>query len=155
MTQQSVPDPDPAPPIAVGIDGSRPARTALFWAAAEARRWGRGLLVVHAYEYPTVAAGFGVTPDLVDPGIVHDAAVQLARGELDAVLGPRNGLKVDLEVVCGSPAAVLTELSKEVELLVVGSRGRGGFTGLLLGSVSQQVAHHSRCPLVIIREPEA
>lgn len=155
MTQQSVAGRESSEPIVVGIDGSGPARTALFWAAAEARRWGRNLLVVHTYQYPTVAAGFGVAPDLADPGIVHEAAVQLARDEIASVLGPHTGLRVDLEVVCGSPAAVLVELSKEAEVLVVGSRGRGGFTGLLLGSVSQQAAQHSRCPVVIIREPEA
>ena len=143
------------PPIVVGIDGSRAARTALLWAAAEARRWGRPLLVVHTYEYPVVVGGFGVTPDLTDPRIVQDAAAGLADCEVKAVLGPRNGLKVDVEVVCGSPAATLVELSREAELLVVGSRGRGGVTGLLLGSVSQHVSHHSRCPVVIVREPES
>lgn len=142
-------------PILVGIDGSRAARTALLWAAAEDRRWGRPLLVAHAYKYPAVAGAFRVTPDLTDPKVVQDAAVGLADCGVKAVLGPRNGLKVDVEVVCGSPAATLVELSRDAELLVVGSRGRGGFAGLLLGSVSQHVSHHARCSVVIVREPEA
>lgn len=154
----ATPGPEPgdaAPPILVGIDGSRAARTALFWAAAEARRWGRHLLVLHAYEYPAVSAGFGVVPDLTDPRLIEDAAAGLARGEVDGVLGGRNGLHVDVEVVCGSPAAALVERSRDAEMLVVGSRGRGGFSGLLLGSVSQHVSHHSRCPVVIVREAGA
>ncbi|HET6809424.1 MAG TPA: universal stress protein [Acidimicrobiales bacterium] len=153
-TQGAEPE-DDGPPILVGIDGSRAARTALVWAAAEARRWNRPLLVVHAFEPPPVATGFAVTPELTDPWIVEDAAVRLAHNEAKAVLGPRNGLKVDVEVVCGPPAPTLAEMSRDAELVVVGSRGRGGFTGLLLGSVSQHLSHHSRCPVVIVREPEA
>ena len=61
------------------------------------------------------------------------------------------GCQIEQRVVQGAPAAVLVEQSRDADLLIVGSRGHGGFTELLLGSVSQQCAHHAECPVVIVR----
>jgi nucleotide-binding universal stress UspA family protein len=78
-----------------------------------------------------------------------------ARAALDATLDeaiPDTGdVNVERRVVEGAPAAVLVDESRDADLLVVGSRGRGGFAQLLLGSVSQQCAHHANCPVVIVR----
>ena len=78
-------------------------------------------------------------------------AEDLVRGELDEVAAETAGLDIERTVVEGSAATALLEAAQGADLLVVGSRGRGGFAGLLLGSVSQQCAHHASCPVVIVR----
>ena len=95
------------------------------------------------------AAG-GLIPVLDD-----GTAERLARRELDEVLGDDPGVVVELLVEEGSAASVLVRESENAELLVVGSRGHGGFVGLLLGSVGQQCAAHARCPVVIVHPTAA
>jgi nucleotide-binding universal stress UspA family protein len=136
--------------IVVGVDGSAGAACALRWAVAEAKRRGAGLEVVHAWHY------FGLpTPPFLDPPVPGADTVEVrARRILDhAVDGiDDEGLVAPIERILAweQPASALLEASKGADLLVVGSRGRGGFRGLLLGSVSQEVAHHAKCPVVII-----
>jgi nucleotide-binding universal stress UspA family protein len=138
--------------IVVGVDGSEGASHALEWAAAEARLRGVPLAVLLAWQWPsTFYAGVGwveITPELVDE-LKKQAAKRL--DEACSAAGPAlDGITVTREVVEGSPAQVLLEAAKGADLLVVGTRGHGGFVGLMLGSVSQQCAHHSPCPIVII-----
>ena len=137
--------------IVVGIDGSQGARRALEWAVAEAKLRDAHLVVVHAWLEPAaVAVGSVITAGGVEPEIFEEAAERTVAEVLGAV--DTTGLPQGIEslVVAGAPARAVLDASKDADLVVVGSRGHGGFTGLLLGSVSQQVAHHATCPVVII-----
>jgi nucleotide-binding universal stress UspA family protein len=140
--------------IVVGVDGSDGARSALAWAAAEARLRGARLRAVHAWHLPPAAYGSG---GFVPPvgGTWEDDLEGAAKAALDAALGGAAemlaGLDVERRVVEGSASAVLTDAAADADLLVVGSRGLGGFKELLLGSVGHQSAQHSPCPVVIVR----
>jgi len=136
--------------IVVGIDGSEPSRAALRWAATEAHRRNVGLQVVTCWSYPPMP--FGVYELPISGGSLAAEARQAAEAEVDEVLGAdRSSLDVQIAVVEGAPSLRLLDYDEAADLLVVGSRGRGGFAGLLLGSVSQHLAEHARCPVVIIR----
>jgi nucleotide-binding universal stress UspA family protein len=150
--------------IVVGIDGSQASKDALSWAVAEARLRGDTVVAIHAWTppypaasvaYPTAAAfpGAPVAPvddDLAD-AMRKGAEELLAEAASQAEPGD---VPIEQRLVGGPAASALIEAAKDAELLVVGSRGHGGFTGLLLGSVSQQVANHAPCPVVIVRAPE-
>jgi nucleotide-binding universal stress UspA family protein len=128
--------------IVVGVDGSESASMALDWAAAEADRTGALLDIQTAYEPGYVH----VTKDEIQrcmDVLVKEAAARVA--ELTPGVTTASGTHEE------SPAKVLIEASDGADLLVVGSRGLGGFKGLLLGSVSQQCSHHARCPVTIVR----
>jgi nucleotide-binding universal stress UspA family protein len=145
--------------IVVGVDGSPGAARALEWAAAEAGLRKATLHVVHAWMVPLVDAipdawviGSPTIGPTEEEVYVHLAAA--ARKVLDEALDRARGLEPGLELVGEllemRAAPALIEASADAELLVVGSRGRGGFTGLLLGSVSAQSVHHAPCPVVIV-----
>ena len=131
--------------IVVGIDGSEGAREALQWAIAEARRRNAAVEAVCAW-HPPYVLGYEAL------GEIHGSFEADAAKMLDAAIDGADtaGVRVERKLVTGGAAAALVEEAKGAALLVVGSRGRGGFTGLLLGSVSQQVAHYAPCPVVII-----
>ena len=130
--------------IVVGVDGSEGSQRALEWAVEEARLRHAAVEAVYAWHQ------VGVAPTTIFGEADHFAA--RARELLDgAVAGvDTTGVEVDCCVRTGSPAPALLHESKGAALLVVGARGRGGFAGLLLGSVGQEIAHHARCPVVII-----
>ncbi len=136
--------------IVVGVDGSEPSTLALRWAINEADRHGGTVEAVHAWHgaYIGSATPYGVA--LIDPKIYSDAADKLLDTVVDAA--DESGLEAPIRrtVVQGSPAHALLEAGKGADLIVVGSRGRGGFAGLLLGSVSQQVVHHASGPVVVV-----
>ena len=138
--------------VVVGVDESDEAKAALRFALEEASLRGATLRIVHTWTLPTAPEGFGIAaPPSAD--YVQDLHTE-AEGLVDRLLaelpaGDRP--PIEQTVVRGSPASVLIEASQDADVLVVGSRGRGGFAGLLLGSVSQQCAHHARCPVVIVR----
>ncbi len=138
--------------IVVGVDGSKTAELAVRWAAAEARRRGAGLELVAAWEVPTSNYGFGLAPITEDvvKGLMQAAEENLGAA-IDVVRAEAGDVDVTTRVVEGQPAWALLDVSEDADLLVVGSRGLGGFRELLLGSVSQQCAHHARCPVVIVR----
>jgi nucleotide-binding universal stress UspA family protein len=131
--------------IAVGVDDSPGGRAALAWAITEARQWGAVLEVVMAWSY-LVQPTSEFRPDFDE-----DAA----REVLDSILGEHglDGVTVETTVVNELPTQALIHASHTADLVVVGARGLGGFTGLLLGSVSQQVASHASCPVVIVHQP--
>lgn len=134
--------------IVVGVDGSDCSRRALQWAAAEARRRGAALDVVHAWHLPN-AGGYPYLAAYVD----FEVFAEDARGVLDRAIASVDlaGIpKVEPILVQDGAARALLDTAKGADLLIVGSRGRGGFAGLLLGSVSHQMAIHARCPVVII-----
>jgi nucleotide-binding universal stress UspA family protein len=139
--------------VVVGYDGSEAATAAVTWAAAEAAIRGRGLVIVNALLPTALSAGFGAgmpaTPEFIET-LQQGATDQLAR-----IASEVDGVDVVTHVEIGSPSGVLLEASEEAELVVIGSRGRGGFSGLLLGSVSSQVAAHAQCPTVVLRHAAA
>ena len=141
--------------IVVGVDGSTGSLAALRWALKLAAETGAVLEAVHAWEF-SYAWIDGYTPD-VDRWAAQ--AEEAAHVCLDRALAEALGrqpcyVEVTRTVVEGSPARALLDRAKDADALVVGSRGRGGFTGLLLGSVSQQCVHHARVPVVVVPEPE-
>ena len=143
--------------IVVGVDGSDGARSALEWAAAEARLRGAALLAVHTWDIPPLTTGAGPfdPPSTLNAGLlerVEQGAHQLVERELAAV--DTSGLEIDKRVEARNPADALLDAARGADLLVVGTRGHGGFSGLLLGSVSQQVSHHAPCPVVIVPRPD-
>src|SRR4051794_34962992 len=136
--------------IVIGIDGSEGSLVALRWALAEAALRDAEVQAVYAWTVPYVGELSGMAIATIDRAQLEaDAKAVLtdtvARLHVDDVRAPLHELVAE-----GTPAQVLTQAARGADLLVVGSRGRGGFTGLLLGSVSQQVAHHAPCPVVII-----
>jgi nucleotide-binding universal stress UspA family protein len=139
--------------IVVGVDGSEAAAAALDFAVAEAVLRGARLRIVCVWEVPITAFGDGMIP-AVTPEAFDTYRAQAERLVDDAVGRIRT---THPAVVCkgaaveGLPAGVLIDESRNAGLLVVGSRGRGGFKSLLLGSVSQQVVQHAACPVVVVR----
>jgi|Tabmets5t2r1_1033131.scaffolds.fasta_scaffold00076_6 nucleotide-binding universal stress UspA family protein len=144
--------------VVVGVDGSDHARRALEWAADEARLRKWELVAVHAYTIPPYLLApepvpIGVVPP--DPGLLEqleEGARKVLADELGRI--DADDLTVDGRVVSGPAADALLSAAEEGDLLVVGSRGLGGFKGLLLGSISQQVAHHAPCPVAIVPPKE-
>ncbi|HLI16526.1 MAG TPA: universal stress protein [Acidimicrobiales bacterium] len=135
--------------VVVGVDGSEPSSRALAFAAEEARLRGASLRVVYAWSLPALSTTAYLPPEAFE-GVAEDAE-RLVRRQVAEVLGDEPDVPVDYEIESGPPANVILGAAKDALLVVVGSRGRGGFAGLLLGSVSTQVAHHASCPVVIVR----
>jgi nucleotide-binding universal stress UspA family protein len=138
--------------IVVGVDGSEGARRALRWAAKEAQLRGAVLDVVHTWHIPYVGAS-PYAAGTIDWSDLEPAARATLDHEITKLGQLAAGLQVTPLLVTGAPAQAITDAAKDADLVVVGSRGHGGFAGLLLGSVSQQVAHHATCPVVIVPEP--
>ena len=134
--------------IVVGVDGSEPSQRALRWAADQAKLSGAQLKVVTTWAYPPTLGWAPPYPSDFDPD--EDARKSLQE-TVDTVLGVDPGIAVELMVAEGHPAFVLTQAAREAELLVVGSRGRGGFAGMLLGSVSTAVVHAACVPVIVAR----
>ncbi|WP_370415626.1 universal stress protein [Streptomyces fradiae] len=134
--------------VVVGVDGSPASHEALRWAVQHARLIGGTVEAVAAYDLP---GAVGWSAPAVDAAFDAEAAGRALSDELRDELSRAADVPLDEHVVRGNPAQVLIEASKGAEVLVVGSRGRGGFSSLLLGSVSQQCAVHASCPVVIVR----
>lgn len=135
--------------VVVGIDASEQARDAALWAAQEAALHHVGLTLVHTVLPPAAASSFG--PGMPVGLDAMDEIVIRATAELESIASTLPVTDVRTKVEIGSPSGALLEASEEAELIVLGSRGHGGFTGLLLGSVSTQVAAHAACPVVVVR----
>ena len=133
--------------VIVGVDSSHSSNAALQFAADEADRLSSELLVVHAWQYPYTISGEGASSrtDLcrVDAALVLDEAVEFAR---DRMAG-----NVVRRLVDANAAQALLDASAEGDMLVVGSRGRGGFRSMLLGSVAHAVSVNAPCPVVVVR----
>lgn len=139
--------------IIVGGDGSPSSIAAMAWAVEEAAARDAEIVAVAAWEYPFAAAAAGAGFSLGSLGEeLPAAAARDLQATLDAV--DVGSVVVHTVIEEGRPAAVLLRHAAEADLLVVGARGLGGFTGLLLGSVSQQCATHAPCPTVIVH-PDA
>ena len=143
--------------IVVGVEGSGGARAALKWAVEEARYRDAVVEIVTAYlpTYVPAAPDFGFVP--LDPVDLVDEIRKMQSEVVDEVTADldTSGVEITRTLVKGRAADMLIQASEGAALLVVGDRGRGGFRGLLLGSVSNQCAQHSTCPVVIIRRDMA
>ncbi len=145
--------------IVVGVEGSGGARKALRWAICEAKYRQAHIEVVTAYAptYIPAAPDVGFVP--LDPGDIQ-REVELLQNNVVASVQDRidaAGITVSQTILRGRAADVLVRVAEGADMLVVGNRGRGGFRGLRLGSVSQQIAQHASCPVMIVRtdlEPE-
>jgi nucleotide-binding universal stress UspA family protein len=135
--------------IVVGVDGSAGSIEALRFAIDEARLLNTNVKAVAAWHVPPLAYGAGWSVPVDAESFRTSAEAALAK-TLEEVGVADCGVQVTQEVKLGQPAVVLCEEARGADLLVVGSRGLGGFRGLLLGSVSQQCAHHAPCPVVIV-----
>jgi nucleotide-binding universal stress UspA family protein len=142
--------------IVVGVDSSDGAKEALRFALEEAKLRQATLRVVHSWQfgYIGVSGIEGFSPVVGgDLGDLRRTAEVALDATLHEVVPDSGGIEIERLVVEGAPATVLVDESRQADLLVVGSRGHGGFAGLLLGSVSQQCAQHAACPVVIVRAP--
>jgi nucleotide-binding universal stress UspA family protein len=156
--------------IVVGIDGSEPSLRALAAAFEQASlRPDAVVTVVHAYRVPHPPSGSGASYSYLPGGTLERLTADederrqqretMARQHAEAVVsnavanvgGPPDGCVVKPFVTARDAARTLVEASRNADLLVVGSRGRGGFRGLLMGSVSQQALHHATCQVLVVR----
>ena len=139
--------------IVVGIDGSEASKARYRWAVEEARLRHAHIQAVHAWwVVPMLKPGGQLAPDATDSGAEDAIRTHLGTFVTETV-GEQTEVEITPVAVQGEQASVaLVDAAKDADLLVVGSRGAGGFSGLLLGSISQQCAHHAPCPIVIVRE---
>lgn len=138
-------------PVVVGYDGSDGSQRAVRWAAGHAAATGVPLLVAHCSAWPLFTNNLGPIEGIKDSGLQHEAETTLAEGvEVATQAAPH--LEVTQRLLTGFPSEVLTKLSAEASLLVTGTRGLGGFAGLLVGSVSLHLAASASCPITVVRE---
>jgi nucleotide-binding universal stress UspA family protein len=139
------------PRIVVGVDGSPSSLSALRWAIRQARLTGGTVDAVIAWQIPAVMSGYGWAPIAVAGGDDYEEA---AEKTLEAAISDTAGTDpppISRVIVHGNAPEALLEASKGADLLVVGSRGHGGFADALLGSVGQHCVHHAHCPVLIMR----
>lgn len=134
--------------IVVGVDGSDSSLEALEWGAEQARLTGRQLVAITTWEWPATYGAVVGWP--ADVNFEEDAA-RILSDSVKKALGDSQAVRLTQKVLHGSAALILVDASKAANLVVVGSRGHGELTGMLLGSVSEYLATHARCPLVIVR----
>jgi nucleotide-binding universal stress UspA family protein len=136
--------------IVVGVDGSPGSIAALRWAHAEAALRNAGLEAVSVWQYPmmTTMPAFGAMPEVSDLSNLTEQSTLAILAEAGIESTPE--LPVTICVAEGTAASALTNAAADADLLVVGSRGHGGFAGLLLGSVSHQCTMHAPCPVVVV-----
>jgi nucleotide-binding universal stress UspA family protein len=139
-------DPTPAPDvIVVGVDGSVPSITALRWAQALAPLLNARLRAVTCWQFQIAVGTF--TPLLWDP---EEEARSVCAAAVSEAFDGATPAGLEMVASQGPPAKVLVEESRTARMVVVGSRGRGGFEGLLLGAVSAAVAEHAKCPVLVV-----
>lgn len=138
-------------PVVVGVDGSAQSLDAVDTAVHEARLRGRALRVVHAFLWPYLRVPLEPSPYGPPEGGLLNEAEQIVAQAVDRARAQAPRVDVYGDVVTGAPTTVLVAESASADLVVVGSRGLGGFTGLLVGSVAVQLAAHAACPVVVVR----
>lgn len=142
-----------APQVVVGVDGSAGSISALRWAARYATATGAHITVVLSWHFPAPAgpAPVGVAPAIVSDEVRASMQEVLDKSVAEGFGHPAPG-NVRAKVAYGHPASVLVEESRHADLLVVGHRGHGAFTGMLLGSVSIHCVTSASCPVVVVRD---
>lgn len=143
-------DPAPAGPIVVGVDGSEPSRQALRWARALADSSGLRVDAIATWAMPVTAGGLGWVDVPSDWDRTQEITAMLDH-TLAEVFGVDQPQNLRPLVRHGLASEVLLEASKGAYMVVVGNRGHGGFTGMLLGSVSAACTERAACPVVVVR----
>jgi len=144
-----------APRIVTGVDGSPSSLAALRWAVRQAVLTGGTVDAVIAWQYPTSIGGFGLAPLAIPDGGFEEIAEKTIADAISTAVDPGSDVHVSTLVHEGNSAEVLLNAAAGADLLVVGSRGHGGFAGALPGSVSQHCVQHAPCPVVVIRGSQA
>ena len=135
------------PQIVVGIDGSDSSKEALRWAARLAPTLNATIHAVIAWEYPIFLGADGAMPSSWMP---DETAKEILKKSLDDAFGSERPTGLEASISQGHPTFVLLDASKDAEMLIVGSRGLGGFAGLLVGSVSSACAEQAKCPVLVV-----
>lgn len=137
--------------VVVGVDGSESSLAAVEFAAREATLRRRPLRIVHAFIWPNLNVPLGPTPyGPPEGGLRHDAE-RIVAAAVGRTIATAPDTPVHTDIITGAAAAVLRECSHDATVIVVGDRGLGGFTGLLVGSVAVQLAAHATCPIIVVR----
>ena len=137
--------------IIVGVDGSAPCREALRWGARIAEPTGASIEAIITWQVPAGMIGGSYVPVEWNPA---DEAEKVLSDAVEQAYGSHRPAGLSTHVREGEATQILLEESEHAEMLVVGSRGLGGFAGLLLGSVSAKCAEHARCPVLVVHEPQ-
>ncbi|MFF7995785.1 universal stress protein [Kitasatospora xanthocidica] len=143
------------PRIVVGVDGSPASEQALRWAVDYAKAVGGTVNAIAAWEYPAFYGWAGQGVPTVETFNPEELAGRTLSETVVKVVGDDPGVRISETVMPGGAATALLEAAKGAALLVVGSRGLGGFSGVLLGSVSRHLTEHAPCPVVVVREGQA
>ncbi len=136
-----------AKPVIVGVDGSPDSVRALHWAAEYARAYQAPLQALTAFDVPSIWGPLAMA-GWENPTLLEEDSRSMLADTVRNALGEH--AQVEERVLQGYPAQALVTASRDAQLLVVGSRGRGGVTGMLLGSVSQHVVTHAQCPVTVL-----
>jgi nucleotide-binding universal stress UspA family protein len=136
--------------VVVGVDGSEASKDALRWALGYARLTGASVHALTTWQYPP---SYAWAPAAFDQADLEGNARRMLKETIEEVVPGDAGIVVWSEVAQGIPGLVLVRAAEHAQALVVGSRGHGTFTGMLLGSVSEHCVHHATCPVVVIRHP--
>lgn len=135
--------------VVIGVDGSPESVAALKWAGAYGAATGARLRAVMAWHYP---APVGIAPVGVAPAAIsEEVRQQMTEALAKAVAEAAADVEIEQEIGYGHPAQVLIDQSADADLLVVGSRGHGAFTAMMVGSVSIHCVTHAHCPVVVVR----
>jgi nucleotide-binding universal stress UspA family protein len=146
----------PGRPVVVGVDGSEASLAAVDWAVGEAVARQCWLRVVHAFIWPLFPhVPLGPSPYGPSDGGLRAVAEEIVEESVKRAINRAPGLRVDGELITGAAEPVMLTEASNAQLVVVASRGVGGFTGLLVGSVSSHLAAHASCPVVVIRPARA
>lgn len=137
-------------PIVVGVDGSAAGAAAFRWAAGEARRWGCSVDAVSVWH---MDYGVMTNPRAAASGLDPASIEAENRSVLEAATADAEDADVRRILIEGDAKKLLVEMSRDARMLVVGNRGRGTVSELLLGSVSAYCVHHATCPVVVVKAP--
>jgi nucleotide-binding universal stress UspA family protein len=139
-----------SPRVVVGVDGSAESVAALAWAKRYATATGATITAVLAWHYPPAGLAPAARPQPITEDVRADMQAVLDKTVADVFNGTGAG-RVQTRIAYGHPAQVLTSESADADLLVVGNRGHGAFTGMTVGSVSMHCVSNSHCPVVVVR----
>lgn len=137
-------------PVVVGVDGSAQALAAVRMATREAAWRGVGLRIVHAFIWPLMHVNVGAPPSMPQGGLKHEAE-RILQQAADTAAATDATVPVSTELITGGATGVMLHEARKANLLVLGDRGLGGFSGLLLGSVAVHVTSHIETPVLVVR----